>query len=247
MTLHNTRWIRRAFSLPSPITSWIFCALLQLQHYRIRGHKNYVLWIHKDSRKIGSLFTTSTTTKVTCFSCRTQNKEKITKCSVMFTINMQMFKLVMLVCPDDMTSSLKCTSHWMNSEWLHGNSAGHSSSSQKPIQSFPQPISQVPTWILSFHISQSSSSCCFWIKILYRSWVTSLNNEIISTEALKLKCQHNCTKRNLNLYFTPYYIMVHVIFVQIMIWIPHLGYYWQCYSLIRLLTPFTVGRVKLHL
>jgi hypothetical protein len=50
----------------------------------------------------------------------------------------------------------------------------------------------------------------------------SLNNAIISAEALKLKCQHKiCTnkaKYNMNLCFTPYYInMIHGIFVQIMI------------------------------
>jgi hypothetical protein len=95
----------------------------------------------------------------------------------------------------------------------------------------------------AFYVSATRESlqlmCWSWVKI-------SLNMKIISAEALRLKCQHrsciNKAKYNLNLCFTSYYIiMAHETFVQIMIWIPYLGYYRQCYSLIRLLTTFVVG------
>jgi hypothetical protein len=106
-------------------------------------------------------------------------------------------------------------------------------------------------WFVNLNLSNNRAFCVSAVReclqLMYWSWVTSkFKHEIISAEALKLKFQHksciNKAKCKLNLCLTPYYIiMVHGVFVQIMIWIPYLGCYWQRYSQIRLLTSFIVG------
>jgi hypothetical protein len=118
---------------------------------------------------------------------------------------------------------------------------------------FNKPLHVLLSALLWFENLNLSSNRVFYVsavrerlQLMYRSWTTNKFKEIISAEALKFKCWHkNCinkAKYNLNLCFTPYYIiMARGIFVQITIWIPYLGYYWQFYSLIRFLTSFIVG------
>jgi hypothetical protein len=106
-------------------------------------------------------------------------------------------------------------------------------------------------WFVNLDVGSNRAFCMSAVRerlqLMYRGWVTNKFKQWDNlSRRIKIEVStQNCinkAKYNLNLWFTPYYIiMVHGIFVQIIIWIPYLGYYWQSYFLIVLLTSFIVG------